>query len=591
MGYEFKREDVLQFADFLHTQTFIKGNELFFTYCPYCNGGEHKDKNTCSVNLDNGTFNCFRATCGKQGHFVEMARDFEYKLFDDTQRQYKKLPQREFEIRPAAIRYLEKRCISEATTKRYSITAYASNDNILVFPFYDENAELVFLKYRNTKYNGNGNKEWSEKDCKPILFGMAQCRGFERLIITEGQIDSLSVAECGIDNAVSVPTGARGFTWFAHCYSWISKFSEVIVFGDYEHGKMTLIDELSKRLKCKIRAVRPCDYLGEKDANAILCKYGKQAIVTAIENAEPPKINNVKDLSQVEAIDINKLPKIKTDIRELDRIIGGLVMGQVILLTGKRGNGKSTFMSQLVCEALEQGENVFVYSGELADYHFKRWLDYQLAGPDNVSATINKYGDKTYTLKDGVVEKINRWYAERAYIYDNSFVDTAEDSEFETLTATIEKVICQYGVKLVCVDNLMTAMDVTLDADLYRAQSNFVGELKKLAAKYDIAILLVAHPRKTKNGEFANDDVSGSGDITNKVDVVLNYERVKSEQHDALLEVTKNRLFGRYARAENGIKLFYSNSTKRISGEFKSWRPYGWETKALAEDTKLPFEI
>ena len=53
------------------------------------------------------------------------------------------------------------------------------------------------------------NKEWSEAETMPILFGIKQCKDFDRLIITEGQIDSLSVAECGFNNAVSVPTGQQ----------------------------------------------------------------------------------------------------------------------------------------------------------------------------------------------------------------------------------------------------------------------------------------------------------------------------------------------------------------------------------------------
>lgn len=114
----------------------------------------------------------------------------DYKLFDDTDRQYRKLPQKQVETKPAAIEYLKSRGIGEEVAKRYYITTQKENENVLVFPFYDENAQLVFVKYRNTKYNGTGNKEWSEKGCKPILFGMAQCRGFDRLVITEGQIDS-----------------------------------------------------------------------------------------------------------------------------------------------------------------------------------------------------------------------------------------------------------------------------------------------------------------------------------------------------------------------------------------------------------------
>ena len=199
------------------------------------------------------------------------------------------------------------------------------------------------------------NKEWSEADAMPILFGMKQCVGFDRLIITEGQIDSLTVAECGFDNAVSVPTGANGFTWLANCWDWITRFKEIVVFGDNEHGKITLADTLKARLTQVIKVVRRKDYLGEKDANDILRKYGKEAVKTAVNNAEVPRLENVKDLSTVESIDLNSLQKIKTNIPEIDRVIGGLVMSQVVLLTGKRGEGKSTFMSQLVCEALDQG--------------------------------------------------------------------------------------------------------------------------------------------------------------------------------------------------------------------------------------------
>ena len=69
-----------------------------------------------------------------------------------------------------------------------------------------------------------------------MLFGMDQCEGFDTLVITEGQLDSLSVAQAGVKNAVSVPTGAKGFTWLDPCWEWVTKFQEVTVFGDCENG-------------------------------------------------------------------------------------------------------------------------------------------------------------------------------------------------------------------------------------------------------------------------------------------------------------------------------------------------------------------
>lgn len=583
MGYEFKASDVWDFAETISTEKKEKGNELFFTYCPYCNGGASKDKNTFSINLENGTFHCFRSSCGKQGHFVELARDFGFELDYGEEKQYRKLPQTKVTVRPPAIAYLQSRGIGEGVAQRYLITTRKDNPNVLVFPFQDENNVRQFVKYRNMKFNGKGNKEWCETDTKPILFGMAQCAGFERVVVTEGQIDSLSLAECGIKNAVSVPTGARGFTWYQHCREWIEQFKEVVVFGDYEHGRVTLVEELQNRLPQRIKVVQTKDYLGEKDANAILMKYGKQAIVTAVENAKAPEMKNIKDLSTVESIDINKLPKIKTGVPEIDRILGGIYLGQLVVLSGKRGNGKSTFLSQLIANALDQMQTVFIYSGELADYHFKRWLDYQLAGSDNVAVSKNEFGDETYSIREEILKRINNWYKGRAYIYDNGYLPEKE-SEFEGLLETIEKAVKQYDIKLICIDNLMTAMEVVADQNnLYLAQSNFVGSLKRLAIKYDVAIVLVAHPRKTKD-EFSNDDVSGSADITNKADVIMSYNREGNEsEYDSKLVITKNRLTGRLAIGAKAIGLYYSNSTKRITSASSPNCTYGWEGEVVTQ--------
>lgn len=559
--YEYKQSDVFDFANFIGAETHEKGNELFFKYCPHCKGGG-KDTDTFSVNLSSGVFKCFRASCDYHGHFVELARDFEFKL-EQEQTRYKKLPQKTIESKPKAIDFLESRGISADVCKKYKITTQKENDNVLVFPFYDEQGIMQFVKYRKTDFVKGKDKckEWCEKDTKPILFGMAQCEDFTRLVVTEGQLDSLSVAECGIKNAVSVPTGAVGFTWLSHCWDWINKFEEIVVFGDNENGKITLIETLEKRIQGKVKCVRPDDYLCEKDANDILRKYGKDAIIKAIENAELREVKYVKRLANVEAVNLSELPKIKTGIRNLDRICGGLLMGHITLLSGKRGEGKSTLMSQFVAQAIDQNNAVFVYSGELPNYHFKSWLDLQIAGNKNIQSAVNEYGDNEYYLLPNTVEKINEWYYDKAYIFDNTAIT---DDEYTGLLKVITDAICRYDIKLVCIDNLMTAMECDVNSDLYRQQSTFVKNLEKLAQQYDVAIVLVAHPKKTQ-GDFDNDTVSGSSDITNAVSFVINYQRAnESDNCDSKLMVTKNRMSGKLLTGENAIKLYYSEKSKRI---------------------------
>ena len=579
MSYRFRQGDVIAFANAHGYETHEKGNELFFKYCPYCQGGGH-DKETFSVNLETGAFKCFRASCNKHGHFVELARDFDYPLEQDgVKRKYRRLKQVKIETKDEAVSYMQSRGISEEVTKRYKLTVQNEKPNILVFPFFDENGIMVSAKYRKTDFvkGRDKNKEWFEKETKPILFGMMQCKDFKRLIITEGQIDSLTVAECGFDNAVSVPTGAKGLTWINNCYDWVSQFEEIVVFGDCEKNKITLADDIVSRFPLKIiKVVRQADYLGEKDANDILRKYGRDAVRCCIENAEIKPVRAVKPLASVKKADLSGMERIKTGIYDIDKTIGGMYLGQLILITGKRGEGKSTLASQIFANAIDQGYSAFAYSGELPDYHFKNWLDLQISGSHNIQERQNEYGETDYWLSDKTVEIINDWYAEKAYIFDNNVmldelaVDSRKNKSGDevTLLGAMQQAVCRYGIKFVLLDNLMTALDVEPTSDLYRAQSEFVKKVKSIAVRLNIVVVLIAHPKKEQDGkELDNDSVSGSSDITNAVDVVMTYSGNNGEDketYQSLIGITKNRLTGRKLLKDNRVKVRYSEKSKRI---------------------------
>lgn len=575
MSYTMNADDVYGLASAMNADVKKKGRELFFKICPYCGGGASaKDKNTFSVNLDTGLFKCFRVSCAKSGHFVQLARDFNYPLNFGEPTAYKALPQYKPPVREPALKYLMSRGISAEVGRQYGVTTAQNADNLLMFMFRDENGVLRFIKYRKTDFDKNrdNNKEWCESDTQPILYGMDKCTSFKQLVVTEGQLDSLSVASAGISNAVSVPTGATGFTWVASCFDWVSKFEEIVIFGDCEKEQITLVDGFKKHFPAKkIRVVRREDYLGEKDANDILRKYGAEAVRKCVYDAEEVMAEHVKRLSAVESIDLEKQEHIKTGIYGIDHVIGGLYLGTVTLLTGRRGEGKSTLASQVLANALDQSDpngqpySVFIYSGELPNYHFKRWLDLQIAGNKNIVTEKNEYNEEVYTLAPETVDKINAWYGDRAYIFDNAEVSETDEGE-NGLLSTVENIIQRYNTKLILIDNLMTALDYNPKDDLYREQSRFVGNVKKIAMKYKVAVLLIAHPRKEPAGDkkFTNDSVSGSADITNRVDVVMSYARKEpttDSDADGVISITKNRLTGNLAKE---IFTYYGKKSKRI---------------------------
>lgn len=276
----------------------------------------------------------------------------------------------------------------------------------------------------------------------------------------------------------------------------------------------------------------------------------------------------IKCLSDVQAVDLLSLPHFSSGIESLDRVIQGLFENQLIVVTGKRGQGKSTFASWILANALNQGRKVFAYSGELPDFHFRNWLDFQISGIEGINKTQNKYGDAIYSLKQEYQDKLTAFYKGRAYIFDNSFVDE-ENTLQKTLCDSIVYAATELGCKVILIDNIMTAIDIS-DNDAYKVQSSFVKNVKALARQYDLSIILIAHPRKTESGkEFSNDDVSGTGDITNIADIVLAYSRIpeskpESKQYQGAISVTKNRLTGKLAVGDGTIKVIYSEATKRI---------------------------
>lgn len=584
--YEFKREDAERFA-MERGKVKFSGKELQMFDCPYCHGAARGDKYTFAINLATGAFNCKRASCGAKGNMITLSRDFDFSLGNEADsyyrpeaRRYATLPQRKPEAGQSAVEYLSRRGIPEEIVREYNIASSKDNDRVICFPFYDENDCLQFIKYRNLDFEpGKGSKEWCQANCKPILFGMNHCDPAKGpLIMTEGQIDSLSVAAAGIPNAVSVPNGKNGFSWIPHCWEFLQAFPSIIIFGDCERGEITLLDEMSRRFGSSkaIWHVREEDYKGHKDANELLRAEGAAAIRDAINQAElvpDPKIIRVADIQRV---DMKQIGGVETGFGQIDKLIEKMYFGQLILLTGERGHGKSTLAMQFGARAVDAGVNTFFYSGELVDWMFKAWMERQMAGRRHINTIVSRDGERVFASVDGaILPRLEQWYQDKLYLYNNALVEY----EGGSLLNTIEMAIIRNGCKFLVIDNLMTAMNDDLGADLNRQQTRFVKELARIAKEHGVIILLIAHPKKIgKEQSFDNDDVSGSSNITNLCDIVMRYARPKDmrDTNERLLCITKNRLTGR--TNYEGVPLWFEETTKRISaieGLF-DWS-YGWE--------------
>ena len=300
---------VIQLAQkkFKNFKTNSKGDELIAEICPFCDGGDHKDRFTFYINLESGAYQCKRGKCGATGSFKKLCEQLNStESFVKSNVSIKAKSEKTYDrIDPSILQPLTEKIVTYFAIRGISRQTLddchvaADKDGNIVFPFY-RNKELEYVKFRKPeKYvKGNGAKEWQLPNTKPILFGMDGISFNSTLYITEGEIDALSLYEAGIHNVVSVPAGCSNFEWIYLCYDWLAKFNEIVVFGDNDAPGIQMIAEIKRRLgeeKCMDVPEYPQLIVDGKDmgrqckdANEILYAYVPQTIRDIVDKCELP---------------------------------------------------------------------------------------------------------------------------------------------------------------------------------------------------------------------------------------------------------------------------------------------------------------
>ena len=568
----------LEFAQqFLYPYT-VKGNEIVPVVCPFCHGGSHRDKHTFALNTEKQTYNCKRGSCGVQGHFTQLCKEFGIRTESEWNRPrhvYKPPGQKPKPVHEAAQKYLQLRGISKETAGAYRVGTDEKGN--LMFPYYTDTGEHVFNKFRYPRKLRKGErKAWREADTMPVLFGMHLCDASVPLTIFEGEFDAMSGSESGLPNCVSVPSGAEDFTWLDTCWDFLQRFDCIYLYGDNDSAGCAMIQRLAAKLSDKrVFVVRhEC-----KDANELLYRKGRDAVRDAWSHASEIPVSGLINLAEVVPLDVSKTERIRTGIGPLNQLLGGFVYGDVTVWTGRRGEGKSTMLSQVCLDAVDDGKRVCAYSGELRADRFQYWADLQAAGVPYITEYYDHAADRqTYYVKQDVRQRIHDWYSGKFWLYDNDNVDDSS-RESADIIRTFELAAKRYDCRLFMVDNLMTADDRNNSKEnYYQQQSQFVGKLVKFAKKYNVHVHLVAHPKKTSES-LDNDSISGSADITNRVANSISLTRLSDEKKaaagcDVSMKILKNRWEGQLGT----VGLNYDKVSRRlyVPSDGNTFQ-YGWE--------------
>lgn len=291
---------------------------------------------------------------------------------------------------------------------------------------------------------------------------------------------------------------------------------------------------------------------------------------------------------------------IKTGIADIDKKLRGMKKGYVSVMSGLRAAGKSSVISEMVLDGVESGNNIGVFSGELAPKNFMRWMNLQAAGKGYTEPT---QFEGYYNVQRKYQEQIAQWLGEHFWLYNNEY-----GFDFQAVVDQFKRKIEKDKLDMLILDNLMTFDISGMSENKFEAQTKFILALQgEIAKPYNVHIMFVAHPRKAM-AFLRLDDISGTADLGNAVDNAFIVHRVNQDfkrlskqmfgwkddnqiyQATNVIEIAKDRDGG---VMDYFIPLYYEPETKRLKNYSSENKIYGWnktDNGFIAVHGEIPFD-
>ena len=343
--------------------------------------------------------------------------------------------------------------------------------------------QLINVKYRD------GAKNFKLfKGAEKVFYNINSIVGFEYCVIVEGEMDVLALHEAGITNAISVPNGAtlgtNNLEYLDNCIDYFEDKQKIIIAVDSDAAGQALQTELVRRLgseTCYIATFDDC-----KDANEYLIKYGKEALSQRISRSKPVPLENVTTFRDIEdeVTDFVRngfKPGFQIGLDNFDSIFSTYT-GQFITVTGIPSSGKSDFVDQMV-----------------VGYNEKYGWKTAYASPENHPTYLHahKLMRKTWQGMPGVDDiKTEKWNQVADHVNDNYFFIDMERYTLESVLRKGAELVKRKGIKCLVIDpfNKVRSADASGDVNVYTLE--YLSQIEIFAKKYDVLVMIVAHPTK-----------------------------------------------------------------------------------------------
>lgn len=512
------------------------------TTCPACSATRKKTKDKClAVNTEKGTWFCHH--CGHAGGLSDKAG-----MKPVYQRpEYKPLP----ELPETVLTWFDKRGISKATLEANQIgygpvwmPSLEKETNTIQFPFLKA-GQVVNVKYRDGQKNFRQAKNAEKCFYRHDFIG-------DPLIITEGEIDALSLVEAGYHKAVSCPDGAppehaksyaTKFDFLKSAESKLKDIKKIILAVDNDKPGKILEEELARRLG-KERCWRVTYPQGCKDANDVLVKHGKETLKQVIETASPYPVEGLFCPADLKA-DVIELYEHGVELghstgwKTLDSLYT-VRPGELTIVTGIPGSGKSNFVDALMLNLIG------VYGWSFAVCSPENW-----PLPRHMQTLLEKINGAPFFKAGKNRDRMTREEVESALSLVNQNINFImpenDDLTVDNILAKAKTAIFRNGIKGLVIDPWNEVEHNYQGLTETQYISRELTKIRRFAKLNGIHVWIVAHPKnltKADDGTYKVPtmyEIAGGANWRNKADNGLCIHRPNYQTAEVKVYVQKIR--------------------------------------------------
>ena len=394
------------------------------------------------------------------------------------------------ELSDKVIKWFESRGISQNTLVKMKVTESVEympqtgkEENTIQFNYFINN-ELINIKYRDGRKNFK-----LVKGAEKVFYNIDNTINSDYVVIVEGEMDALSYVESGILSVVSVPNGATinntNLDYLDSCIDYFDSKEKIILAVDTDEAGITLKQELIRRLGAE--RCFTVEFGVHKDANEFLMANGSGDLYNSVSKAKPVPIENVVTLKDIneeleEFIFEGFKPGYQIGLNNFDSIFSTYT-GQFITVTGVPSSGKSDFVDRMVV-----GYNL--------NYGWKT----AFASPENkptflhTHKLIRKFGNWMPRKND---IGSDRWNEIINKVNDNFYFIENERYDLDAVLSKGAELVKRKGIKCLVIDPYnKVKMQGASSMSIPDATMEYLTRVEAFAKKYDVLVIIVAHPTK-----------------------------------------------------------------------------------------------